>query len=199
MKVSQMSRNRGNDDRIDDDSIETQDFFDDSDARKSRSDDSDDDSRSDDSDDESRSDDSTDSITGMRRGRGRGRGRGRSSDDSSRSNSDDDSNSSDNSDDSITGRRTRQLGGSKKGYQFEADDEGNVTSLTRVKRGRTKREKIEAGESWTYDSENMELIHREFGALGTEVTIYKDSNQDGIFTRSFKNFESAAAFGVETL
>ena len=175
-----MSRNGRRDDRIDDDSIETKDLFDDSDRRE-RDRDRDDDSHS--------SSDDDDSITGMRRGRGRGRGRGRSRDD--------DSSSNDDGDDSITGKRTQGLGSPKKGYQFDLDDDGNVTSLKRIKKGRTKREKIEAGETWTYDPDNTQLIHREFEATGVEVTTYTDTDQDGIFTRAFKTFESSAAFTVD--
>ena len=132
--------------------------------------------------------------------RGRGRGRGRGSDDnaissfSSSSSFDDSRGRGDNSwDDPITGMSSRRQGGSRRGYRFQANADGVVTSLKRIRGNRVKIEKIEAGETWLFDRSAKELIHREFGSLGTEITTYTDNDGDGIFTRAFKTMSPFAA------
>lgn len=132
--------------------------------------------------------------------RGRGRGRGRGSDDnaissfSSSSSFDDSRGRGDDSwDDPITGMSSRRQGGSRRGYRFQANADGVVTSLKRIRGNRVKTEKIEAGETWLFDRSAKELIHREFGSLGTEITTYTDNDGDGIFTRAFKTMSPFAA------
>ncbi|MFN9907711.1 MAG: hypothetical protein ACK56F_16560, partial [bacterium] len=111
--------------------------------------------RSDSSDDDpDSSEDSNDDSGDRSRGRGRGRGRGR-----------DDNAAHDDGPDPITGEGGS--GRSRKGYTF--DLEGDiVTNLRKVKRGRERNERIEAGETWTFNPSNDQLVHTELGATGTE-------------------------------
>lgn len=130
----------------------------------------------------------------------RGRGRGRGSDDDS---SFDDSygfnsggNTSrwdDSSEDPITRMSSRGQDGSRRGYRFQADDDGVVTSLKRIRGNRVKNKKIEAGETWLFDRSTRALIHREFGDAGTEIKTYTDNDGDGIFTRAFQTMSPFAS------
>ena len=101
--------------------------------------------------------------------------------------------SDDSWEDAITGMSSRRQGGSRRGYRFQANADGVVTSLKRIRGNRVKTEKIEAGETWLFDRSAKELIHREFGSLGTEITTYTDNDGDGIFTRAFKTMSPFAA------
>jgi hypothetical protein len=101
--------------------------------------------------------------------------------------------SDDSWEDAITGMSSRRQGGSRRGYRFQANADGVVTSLKRIRGHRVKIEKIEAGETWLFDRSAKELIHREFGSLGTEITTYTDNDGDGIFTRAFKTMSPFAA------
>ena len=176
-----MSRDdRFDDDRFDDDRYEDE-FERDEDRDNPVIDDSPRSSgRSNSSDDDQNDDSSDDSAQRRGRSKGKGRGRGRSG------------GRDDDAIDAITGS-----GGSKRGYSFELDEDGAVINVKRIKRGRSKAERIDAGESWTFDPTNNVLIQSELYPNGTEVTTYSDPNKDGIFTRiseSFVPITGSAAF-----
>jgi hypothetical protein len=178
------------DDRFDDDRYKNEFEAEDDEKRAQSRDDTDyrdndlsDDSRGssspDDDSDDDRSDDSSDDSSGRRsrsKGKGRGQGRSRQNDDGEV--------------DAITGN-----GGSRRGYSFDLDQDGAVINVRRIKRGRSKPERIERGESWTFNSDTNVLVRSELYANGTEVSTFSDPNNDDIFTRISESF---TPFGSNT-
>ena len=103
----------------------------------------------------------------------------------------------DSSEDPITRVSSRGRDDSRHGYRFQADADGVVTSLKRIRDNRVKNEKIEAGETWLFNRSTGQLIHREFGEAGTEIKTYADNDGDGIFTRTFKTMSPFATSVVD--
>lgn len=170
--------------RINDDPMATSNFFDDRDNRERSSDDSSDDSTTGMRDDQGR---------GMCRvanchdvGQGIGRGGRRDQDIRRPSN-----------EESITGNKSQGSGSSKRGYVFELDPDGNVTSLKRFKRGLFKRERIKANEWWLFEASSGELSRYEINEAIAVITTYTDPNQDGIFTRSFRTIDEDLPLSID--
>lgn len=172
------------DDRFDDDlELEDEDELDDASDHDDDHEDDDDlnDSSSsgsrDDSDDDELDDASSDPSS-EQRSQSRRRG-----DRSGRSRRDDTSSGDDPSIDAITGS-----GGSRRGYSFELDADGGVIKVRRIKEGRSRAERIERGEVWTFNPVTKELTQQETYATGTELSTYTDPNSDGVFTRISESF-----------
>ena len=106
-------------------------------------------------------------------------------DDAATSNLDDDSQNS-GTFDNVTGRGGESS--PRKGYKFRLDDDGDVIGLRKVKGDRVKRERIEDGESWSFNSESGELIRTELNRSGIETKIFTDLDGDKIFTRASEFF-----------
>ena len=116
-------------------------------------------------------------------GRGRSRGRGR-----------DDLNATVSSNDDITGITTSTGSGSesKRGYTFDLEGD-TVINVRRVRGNRIKFERIDEGETWTFDGSH--LIQTQIKPLGTEIKTYSDADGDNVYSRLSEVFQRNNALG----
>lgn len=75
-------------------------------------------------------------------------------------------------------------------YRFSLVN-GQVTNLQEYEKGRWKNEKIDRGESWSFDGTN--LIQQEIKRYGMEVSTYSDFDGDGVFSKVSEVFNPAFA------
>lgn len=64
------------------------------------------------------------------------------------------------------------------GYRF-AQSNGNITAVQEMEKGRWHNEKIDRHESWSVTGNSV--VKTESHGNGTEVTLYTDSNGDGVY------------------
>lgn len=67
----------------------------------------------------------------------------------------------------------------EKGYRFSLDADGEVTGVQKVENGRTRAEKIDRNETWTFDGQD--LVQTETRRDKVEIELYRDTDQDGLF------------------
>lgn len=79
--------------------------------------------------------------------------------------------------------------GDNRGYRFDTNGD-TVLNLRRVRRGVSRLETIEPGETWRFDG--VHLIQTEQQSLGTSVTTYGDSDGDRLFSRIGETFTPLA-------
>jgi Ca2+-binding RTX toxin-like protein len=68
-----------------------------------------------------------------------------------------------------------------KSYRFTFDASNAVTAVYEIKNGRTKRESIDADETWSFDG--TLVTKTEIDDDETEITTYSDSDGDGTYTK----------------
>lgn len=72
---------------------------------------------------------------------------------------------------------------STKSYRFDLQ-QGQVTGVYEVTRGRLHKEKMDAGDQWQVDGQEVTRTHFSRGEV--ETTVYADNDGDGLFTKSFE-------------
>lgn len=83
-----------------------------------------------------------------------------------------------------------------KGYQFTLEN-GQVTSVSEIKNGRVKFEKMDADEAWSYNAETGQVSKTEWDHGRMETTLYSDANGDGIFNKVGNSY-GVATNGINT-
>ncbi|MEI6333660.1 MAG: calcium-binding protein [Methylococcaceae bacterium] len=71
---------------------------------------------------------------------------------------------------------------SNKGYQFTIQN-GNVAGVYEIEKGRTKFEKMDSDENWTFDASTNQVTKTEVEHGRVETTIYADVDGDGVFAK----------------
>ena len=77
------------------------------------------------------------------------------------------------------------------GYQFTTTN-GVITGIVEIERGYAKQERIEYGETW--EIQGNQVVKTEFEHGFTQVTIYTDTNNDGVFTKASQSYLSATNY-----
>ena len=68
-----------------------------------------------------------------------------------------------------------------KGYRFTIDSSNAVTAVYEIEKGRTKLEKLDSNETWSFDG--TFVTKTEIDDDETEVTTYADTDGDGVYTK----------------
>ena len=69
-----------------------------------------------------------------------------------------------------------------KGYQFTIQN-GSVVGVSEIEKGRTKFEKMNSDENWTFDASTNQVTKTEVEHGRVETTIYADVDGDGVFAK----------------
>jgi Ca2+-binding RTX toxin-like protein len=69
-----------------------------------------------------------------------------------------------------------------KGYQFTIQN-GSVVGVYEIEKGRTKYEKMDSDENWTFDASTNQVTKTEVEHNRVETTIYADVDGDGVFAK----------------
>lgn len=85
-----------------------------------------------------------------------------------------------------------------KGYQFELDASGAVTAVYEIENGKSKLEKIEADETWTYDAATQTVTKTESEKGRLETTTFTDVDGDGIFAKGSTTYGTTSITGSTT-
>lgn len=84
--------------------------------------------------------------------------------------------------------RSDSLGYGEDAYRFDLVN-GQVVNLQEFDDGRWQSERIDAGETWTFDGVNLIKTERE--GYGSEISTYADPNADGVFTKISEVYASS--------
>lgn len=79
------------------------------------------------------------------------------------------------------------------GYQF-AIANGAVTGITEIEHGYAQQERVEYGETWTVNGNQVVKTEIEHGF--TQTSVYADTNGDGIFTKISQTYSSSTVSAV---
>jgi Ca2+-binding RTX toxin-like protein len=69
-----------------------------------------------------------------------------------------------------------------KSYKFTITN-GNVVAVYEIENGRTKLDRIDSNETWTYDAATNQVTRTETERGQVETTVFGDLNNDGIFAK----------------
>jgi Ca2+-binding RTX toxin-like protein len=81
------------------------------------------------------------------------------------------------------------------GYQFSVTN-GAITGIIEIENGYAKQERIEFGETW--EVSGNEVIKTEFEHGFTQVSVYADTDTDGIFNKISQSYFSSTPNSSDT-
>ena len=85
-----------------------------------------------------------------------------------------------------------------KGYQFTIQN-GSVVGVSEIEKGRTKFEKMDSDENWTFDASTNQVIKTEVEHGRAETTIFADVDGDGVFAKISKYKDAITSVSNTTL